>query len=445
MLRNFLLTFLLSVMLFGFAFGEKKYIPYNPSPSDNETIVPINGEVTLSWDISNPYNKTISYLLEIEDGDGKKSYRLKENHFKLAVSPGKIYRWKVTTIVYDKTYPGQFWNFTVPLQISSSFGTAGWDYFTTLEYAEKDIFRIVIKSLEPYKKSFRVIRITSAGEELGETTLEATNFEVLAMNGDRFFGAIYDESVYLPAMIKDGLLNILTEKKYSLLKELKPLGNNTFLILGKTQDGTPVLQKLNLTGSSTSSIIKLPPLEPETLSFKNDLTIVAGFIKKDSEILPAVTVLKGYKITRYLELPMIGRFTDAFVTKNGIYLLGEIDSPFDQDNDLLLVKLDPMGQLLWKISIDNDGDDIAGDIKVFGDNVIVTGSVYRDKDYDVYLFKTDLDGKSRYVYYTDSDTDEFASELYIGTLGYHIFGWKNTPGKKSDVFMRFIYKGALGK
>lgn len=445
MLRNFLLIFLLSVLIFGYVFGENKYIPFNPSPSNGETVVPINGVVTLSWDTSNPYNKTISYLLEIEDGEGKKSYKLKENHFKLTVSPGKTYRWRVSTIVYDKTYPGRLWNFIVPLQISSSFGTAAWDYFIDVEYMGKDTFWIAVRSLEQSRKLFQTIQITSSGKELKKTTLEATDFEVFAINGNRFFGAIYDRNVYLPAVIENNSTNILTDKKYALLKEFKSLDNNSFLILGKAQDGIAVLQRLNFTGSPTSSVVELPLLEPETLSFKDELTVVAGFIKKDSQILPAVTILRDHEITCHLELPVVGRFTDAFVTKDGIYLLGEISGPFGQDNDLLLVKLDTTGHLLWKIGIDNDGDDVAGDIKVSGDDVIVVGSVYRDKDYDIYLFKTDLDGKSRQVYYTDSDTDEFASELYIGTLGYHIFGWKNIPGKKSDVLMRFIYKGAIEK
>ncbi|RLE58693.1 MAG: hypothetical protein DRJ32_05970, partial [Thermoprotei archaeon] len=107
------------------------------------------------------------------------------------------------------------------------------------------------------------------------------------------------------------------------------------------------------------------------------------------------------------------------VAVNGsyIYVVGKTESYAADGSDLLFMKFDADGNLLYNTTWNYGSSDCGNKIAVFGDYVYATGSIYRLGEYDLILLKFDSEGNIVKEVIWSKKGDEAGQDIKIGRNG----------------------------
>jgi hypothetical protein len=128
----------------------------------------------------------------------------------------------------------------------------------------------------------------------------------------------------------------------------------------------------------------------------------------------------------------------------GFILLGTVSNPSSGLNDILVIKTDSQGQVLWKNIYGDDGEDYITTAKLTPEGDIIFGGTNPTGNYDFWLNKIDSQGKLLWQSTAGTKSSDIATDLVINTdgsivmVGYNI---SNGTGLRILMAVKFDAQG----
>ncbi|TYB95674.1 MAG: hypothetical protein FXF54_03775 [Kosmotoga sp.] len=434
MKKSLLLSFMLLIVLTT-SLAQENYVPFNPHPEDDSFVIPLDRQVSLSWDCYNPYQKTVSYTVKLLINGTKEMLfeDLKSRTINIDVHPGDKLEWNVVSKVYEKSFTGPAWNFRVPKEFIHVFGDNDPGSFADAARTDNS-FTIITNQIIEGKYSAKMLTLESNGTIIEEKNILWNDFYAYLIADNKLIGHLFDEKGYrlgIYNLTRDTTSSIDNEH-FSTVHEIDEIKNG-FLVTGISDKRSKILtldKSLQIVDKNFSDIIAY------TADYLDKILVVAGKKWIGNVYVPAVSIKKSDGQWVYITLEIAGAFTDCKITDDGFYVLGQIASLYKGTQDLIVSKYDLTGNLLWNNFIDNHGDDVPGKLIIKDALLKVLGTYYTNKSYSTYIVNYTTEGKTSGVSFFDSKFNEFPAEFISTNIGNFIFGNVENDYEKK-IFMRF--------
>jgi hypothetical protein len=128
----------------------------------------------------------------------------------------------------------------------------------------------------------------------------------------------------------------------------------------------------------------------------------------------------------------------------GFILLGTVSNPSSGLNNILVIKTDSQGQVLWKNIYGDDGEDYITTAQLTSEGDIIFGGTNPTGNYDFWLNKIDSQGKLLWQSTAGTKSSDIATDLVINTdgsivmVGYNI---SNGTGLRILMAVKFDAQG----
>lgn len=430
LLLSFMLLFVLTV-----SFAQESYVPFNPYPQDDSFVIPLDRQVSLSWDCYSPYQKTVLYTVKLLINGTKEMLfeDLKSRTIDIDVNPGDKIEWNVVSNVYEKSFTGPVWNFRVPKEFIHVFGDNNSVSFADVVRTDNS-FTIITNQIIEGKYRAKMLTLGSNGTIIEEKNILWNDFFACLIADNKLLGHLFDEKGYrlgIYDLTRDTTSSIDNEH-FSAVHEIDEIENG-FLVTGISEKRTKILtldKSLQIVDKNFSDIIAY------SADCLDKILVVAGKKRIGNVYVPAVSIKKSDGQWVYITLEIAGAFTDCKISDDGLYVLGQTASLYKGAQDLIVSKYDFTGNLLWNNFIDNYGDDVPGKLIIKDELLMVLGTYYTDKSYSTYIVDYTTDGKTSGISFFDSKFNEFPAEFISTNIGNFIFGNVESNCEKK-IFMRF--------
>jgi len=406
------------------------YSAHSPLPKAGAVIAPINGVVSLSWQVDNPYGKTLSFYLYLFDGEKQSLYGpLEKNNFSLLTKPGKTYSWKIKTEVYDKEYWSEEWNFQVPKSYEKLFGDDNWDYPVDAKLTDSKL-KVLVKKLDcSVDYSAYLMELSETFEVTAQYFLGS--FVPMCFWNDKVLG--YEES-------KNGSLQVISYSSGSTEAvfpetlssvQLLKADNDVVICVGRENLKTVALVKK---GKSISKI-DLFSFSIYDATVVDDGIVFVGTISQENLNFPVV-VLENSSVLKWEHQGWLLKVVPG-EEKRFFYVLGIVPTPTG-DHDVVLRKYTTDGVVLWSKTIDDFRDEIVGGLLLSDGKISVLEAVFDNEAYNQRIFMYSFGGEPIGMIESKAINSEKPQKLLKISSGFLSVGYSYEDGYKTQIAIRFF-------